>query len=117
MDNLRDNLVELLRNAKAAMKAENLSCDLARNMFVADYLLQNGVTVQDGTDTDVPTKWIPASEPPKDEDQRVLVWLSRSPYHQVRVDTDRFLDGKWVRWGKCVTHWTPICMPEPPKEG
>ena len=44
---MRDRLIELLRNAKAAMKSENLSCDIARNMFVADHLLANGVTVQE----------------------------------------------------------------------
>jgi hypothetical protein len=49
---VREKLVELLRNAKAAMKAESLSCDLAKNMFVVDFLMANGVTVQelDGCD-------------------------------------------------------------------
>ena len=44
---MRCRLIELLRNAKAAMKSENLSCDIARNMFVADFLIANGVTVQE----------------------------------------------------------------------
>lgn len=44
---VRGKLVELLRNAKAAMKAENLSCDLAKNMFVVDFMMANGVTVQE----------------------------------------------------------------------
>ena len=44
---MRDRLIELLRNAKAAMKSENLSCDIARNMFFADFLIANGVTVQE----------------------------------------------------------------------
>ena len=55
----RDGLIELIRNAKAAMKAENLSCDIARNMFVADFLIANGVTVNE---------WRLASEPPKKMD-------------------------------------------------
>ena len=42
---VREKLVELLRNAKAAMKSENLSCDIARNMFVVDFMMANGVTV------------------------------------------------------------------------
>ena len=46
---VRGKLVELLRNAKAAMKSENLSCDIARNMFVVDFMMANGVTVQDMT--------------------------------------------------------------------
>lgn len=44
---VREKLVELLRNAKAAMKSENLSCDIARNMFVVDFMMANGVTVQE----------------------------------------------------------------------
>ena len=45
--NVREKLVELLQNAKAAMKSENLSCDIARNMFVVDFMMANGVTVQE----------------------------------------------------------------------
>ena len=48
--NVRQKLVELLQNAKAAMKSENLSCDIARNMFVVDFMMANGVTVQDRTE-------------------------------------------------------------------
>ena len=44
---VREKLVELLQNAKAAMKSENLSCDIARNMFVVDFMMSNGVTVQE----------------------------------------------------------------------
>ena len=45
--NVREKLVELLQNAKAAMKSENLSCEIARNMFVVDFMMSNGVTVQE----------------------------------------------------------------------
>ena len=44
---VREKLIELLQNAKAAMKSENLSCDIARNMFVVDFMIANGVTVQE----------------------------------------------------------------------
>ena len=44
---VREKLVELLQNAKSAMKSENLSCDIARNMFVVDFMMSNGVTVQE----------------------------------------------------------------------
>ena len=44
--NDRDRLVELIEKARAAMKKEELSCDLARNFFFAEFLLNNGVTVQ-----------------------------------------------------------------------
>ena len=43
---VREKLVELLQNAKAAMKSENLSCDIARNMFVVDFMMAHGVTVR-----------------------------------------------------------------------
>lgn len=43
--NVREKLVEILKNAKSAMKSENLSCDIARNMFVVDFMMANGVTV------------------------------------------------------------------------
>ena len=36
---VREKLVELLRNAKSAMKSENISCDIARNMFVVDFMM------------------------------------------------------------------------------
>lgn len=40
------DLVELIDNARKAMKKEELSCDLARNFFIAEYLISHGVTVQ-----------------------------------------------------------------------
>ena len=49
---VREKLVELLQNAKAAMKSENLSCDIARNMFVVDFMMANGVTVQEWISVD-----------------------------------------------------------------
>ena len=50
--NVREKLVELLQNAKSAMKSENLSCDIARNMFVVDFMMANGVTVQEWISVD-----------------------------------------------------------------
>ena len=44
---VREKLVELIKNAKSAMKSEKLSCDIARNMFVVDFMMANGVTVQE----------------------------------------------------------------------
>ena len=49
--------------------------------------------------------------------ERVLVFLRdddfTKPIGENKIDTDRYLDGKWVRWGRFVTHWMPL--PEPPK--
>ena len=104
---VREKLVELLRNAKAAMKSENLSCDIARNMFVADFMIANGVTVQE---------WIPVTERlPENIANRVLVVCERSngvfyahyekPFW-INLETDKpFIS--------TVTHWMPL--PHPPK--
>lgn len=58
-------------------------------------------------------KWISAKDRLPEEDVRVLVYL-KSTRSYTKIDTDRLLDGIWVRWGKDVTHWMPL--PEPPKE-
>lgn len=117
---VREKLVELLQNAKAAMKSENLSCDIARNMFVVDFMIANGVTVQ---------KWISVDDrlpvqPPNRVDEQGRSWFTQ--------DIDCIVyDGKIVFaahysfqnkffWYsdtlhplKNITHWME--MPQPPK--
>lgn len=99
---VKEKLVELLQNAKAAMKSENLSCDIARNMFVVDFMMANGVTVQE---------WIPVTERlPENIANRVLVVCERSngvfyahyekPFW-INLETDKpFIS--------TVTHWMPL---------
>ena len=99
---VREKLVELLRNAKAAMKSENLSCDIARNMFVVDFMMANGVTVQE---------WISVDDRlPENIANRVLVVCERSngvfyahyekPFW-INLETDKpFIS--------TVTHWMPL---------
>ena len=62
-------------------------------------------------------KWIPVSERlPAFDVERVLVMVNANlilGYPQ--MDTDRYLNNRWVRYGDHVTHWMPL--PEPPKEG
>ena len=99
---VKEKLVELLQNAKAAMKSENLSCDIARNMFVVDFMMSNGVTVQ---------KWISVTERlPENIANRVLVVCERSngvfyahyekPFW-INLETDKpFIS--------TVTHWMPL---------
>ena len=99
---VREKLVELLRNAKAAMKSENLSCDIARNMFVVDFMMSNGVTVQE---------WISVDDRlPENIANRVLVVCERSngvfyahyekPFW-INLETDKpFIS--------TVTHWMPL---------
>lgn len=61
-------------------------------------------------------EWIPVTERLPAEDERVIVWLGNNRYNDVRKDTDRVHNGKWVRWGGCVTYWAPWNMPQPSKE-
>ena len=58
-------------------------------------------------------KGISVKEQLPEEDVRVLVYLKTTRSY-TKIDTDRLLDGIWVRWGRDVTYWMPL--PEPPKE-
>ncbi len=63
-------------------------------------------------------KWISVKDDtPKNSLARVQVFLANADIVKSigfpKIDTDRYSDGKWVRWGKLVTHWMPL--PEPPK--
>ena len=106
---VREKLVELLRNAKAAMKSENLSCDIARNMFVVDFMMANGVTVQE---------WISVDDRLPQPFVSVLVHMpGEEPcptVHEGFISNDGIWQSAMFRRepGE-VTHWKP--MPKPPK--
>lgn len=52
---------------------------------------------------------------PENPKERVLVKThSDCIVGNPKIDTDRYRDGMWVRYGDNVTHWMPL--PEPPKE-
>lgn len=64
------------------------------------------------------SEWISVKDDtPKNGMARVLVSLMDDDFTKPigfnKIDTDRFIDGKWARWGRHVTHWMPL--PEPPK--
>ena len=113
---VKEKLVELLQNAKAAMKSENLSCDIARNMFVVDFMIANGVTVQE---------WISVDDRLPDETGRYLAVKKRiAPDELGGNRTDivilRFFvdDGfrmpthipDWINEeiNEEITHWMPL---------
>ena len=115
---VREKLVELLRNAKAAMKSENLSCDIARNMFVADFMMANGVTVQEWISVDdrLPDNkehdWVLAQVV---EDNGYMHIPKVMEYRQQRNDWFEETYG-WLSEHNglfSVTHWMP--MPQPPE--
>ena len=110
---VREKLVELIQNAKSAMKSENLSCDIERNMFVVDFMMANGVTVHE---------WIPVTERLPEEGDYVLCVLKGFKYGgkiQVCkfVPADKFKDKPYFEHFRngfpFVTHW--MTLPEPPK--
>ena len=109
---VREKLIEILR--KPIFPHELVDPTEA----VADYLLANGVTVQE---------WIPASEPPKKITNKVIV-LCKNGYMGYGHYEDYKGERTWynLESGKpftdwdledCesyeVTHWQPI--PQPPK--
>ena len=57
--------------------------------------------------------WIDINERLPEENIRVLVALSRKRGDYTSIDTDRMEKGKWIRWGRRVTHW--MSLPELPK--
>ena len=108
---VREKLVELLQNAKAAMKSENLSCDIARNMFVVDFMMSNGVTVQE---------WISVDDRLPEDGEYVVCIAKRNPFSRFMPMVARIEKNGWAnpiteQYISEVTHWIP--MPQPPKGG
>lgn len=58
-------------------------------------------------------EWISVEERLPETDTRVLVYMHENRMSYTKIDTDRIVARKWVRWGDLVTHWMPL--PEPPK--
>ena len=58
------------------------------------------------------SRWISVKDRLPEENVRVLVLLKD---HPTRIDTDRIVDSRWVRWNSNITHWMPL--PEPPEGG
>ena len=126
MDNLKEKLISMIQEAVGG-------CARHWASLIADYLIANGVTVQDGEDTDVPAKWIPVTERlpeddlPKDTDRkqiRCLVATDKGTVKScVRQRYQIKKNGQWClspwEWNKDLfakpTHWMPL--PEPPKKG
>ena len=108
---VKEKLVELLQNAKAAMKSENLSCDIARNMFVVDFMMANGVTVQE---------WISVEDRLPEDGEYVVCIAKRNPFSRFMPIVARIEKNGWAnpiteQYISEVTHWIP--MPQPPKGG
>ena len=80
---------------------------MERNMYVADHLLANGVTVQ---------QWISVKDRLPEENTEVLIYCKTNSRKKVFfVDKIRYFRGLpiWQVWSGKVTHWMPL--PQPPK--
>ena len=122
---VREKLVELIK--KASYECDELARDLLdmkeATDSIADFLITNGVTVQE---------WIPVTERLPERDKEVLLivhgWEDRLYYTGClnRQEAERsWLTGieskasDWKIWGfsylrePSVTHWMPL--PQPPK--
>lgn len=104
-DGLRRCWDEVCETCKFFSVDENYcrDCFGATALHDAGYRKQEWISVKDDT--------------PKDGEKRVQVFLRddafTKPIGSNKIDTDRYIDGKWVRWGKHVTHWMEL--PAPPK--
>ena len=118
---MKEKLVELI--SESLQRHIGKSCNLAEN--IADDLIADGVTVQDGKDNNVPTKWISVKDRlPEEVGQPVLVFAINC-YDQTAIvkafldydacgffrTNEKEYDGIWGAWE--VTHWMPL--PQPPK--
>lgn len=128
MDNVREKLVELLRNGKKehirfsriGNPITSIFEPMVDNKMVetlADHLLANGVTVQE---------WFPVTEPPK-ENGRYYVYVKMHDIFYVKIasfykeSVTGLHDKGWYDYDsdigfyevKNITHWMPL--PTPPK--
>lgn len=58
-------------------------------------------------------RWIDVKKRLPQSAERVLVALKQEKKTYTKIDTDRVVNGKWVRWNGRVTHWMPL--PKLPK--
>lgn len=110
---VREKLVELLQDENNPVW--RWFPNNAAMMQLADYLISNGVTVQE---------WISVDDRLPDQSGNVLVIVSGNPQKNITLDCayelaeydpyDGWIMEMWPEWEDAVvTHWMPI--PEPPK--
>ena len=89
--------------------------DISPSWATTDVELKEKAIVAWNRRADNKQEWISVDERLPDEDVRVLVWLKEPSaiLRCVQFDTDRIVDGHWVRWNNHITHWMPL--PQPPK--
>lgn len=106
---MRDSLAELYAKAKQNALGKEFTCSRERNMYVADYLINNGVTVQE---------WISVKDRLPDKQGNYLTYDMR--YRDIEIyyymgcgEWDHHRNGITDAEGHGFTHWMPL--PQPPK--
>lgn len=130
--NAKEKLIELLEKKKVDVltpcpkKANCSECEYGtiencRTHELADYLIANGVTVQENTDHFVDTnkmeyKWISIKDKLPNDGQKVLCLCQSNIFDVLKWDSKQW---GWIKdsnhnyFRTFVTHWMPL--PEPPK--
>ena len=91
---VREKLVELLAPT---------SINFEKAVYLADYLIANGVTVQE---------WISVKDRLPEQNKDVLVYTITHDVRKAHCYGERSWFGHDGIW-RCVTHWMPL--PQPPK--
>lgn len=101
----KEKQIEEMARVICANGCEKCTQSLCKDWYSAELLYAVGYRKQ--------SEWISVNDDtPKNELERVLVLLEDNDItHTIgahKIDTDRFVNGKWARWGKWVTHWAPL---------
>lgn len=100
---VREKLVELLKGSKLCSKRFDAQYSDRTIAIIADYLIANGVTVQE---------WISVKDRlPKDDEIVIICTDENFIYAGELIGDTWFLDND--SWTATVTHWMPL--PQPPK--
>ena len=102
---VREKLIELI--AKAKYICTNDYSDHTEDEYIADTLLDNGVTVQE---------WISVKDELPEHGDVVVVWHTYMEHPFVcewDERSDCWIDGKWTFGRNAITHW--CYLPQPPK--
>lgn len=114
----REKLIELLRKAKSSMWGQSgLSCELARNSYIAEYLLANGVVISKMETTT--QRWIPVTERLPEEGGRYLCYVKsfafKGAFYTTILHYDKYGFVEGNIYTDDVTHWMPL-PPDPEEE-
>ena len=102
---VREKLIELI--AKAKYICANDYSDHTEDEYIADTLLDNGVTVQE---------WISVKDRLPEHGDVVVVWHTYMEHPfvcQWDERSDCWIDNKWTFGRNTITHW--CYLPHPPK--